>query len=344
MVRAHRGPQIAGLSQLEDLTRMGSIRRILVAVKEPMARALPAVAKATQLARALDAQLELFHAIDNALYVDMLAMTGSALEPFEDEQRTQFLQRLGRIAARVRLHGVGVSTAVEWDYPVYEAIVRRAAAIGADLIVAERHAGRHIAPGFLGLADWELLRLSPVPVLLVKKSRPYHHPAVLAAVDPGLAFAKPAALDQEILRVATVVSDALRGKLHAVHACAPVPASLTALSAAAASRIVTVESARASSGFERLLRPTNIPAARRHLLGGDPCEAVRATAARLRSDIVVMGALSRSGLKRLLIGNTAERLLDRLPCDLLIVKPAEFTNRVPHGSRGPRVLAVQPLC
>lgn len=344
MDRTRCGPQIAGLCNLKDLTRMGSIRRILVAVKDPMAGALPAVAKATQLARALGAQLELFHAIDTALYVDMLAMTGRALQPFEDEQRREFLQRLARIAARARLHSVEVTTAVECDYPVYEAIVRRAVASAADLIVAERHAGRHIAPGFLGLADWELLRLSPVPVLLVKKARPYHHPALLAAVDPGLAFAKPAGLDQEILRIATTVSDALRGELHAVHACAPVPTGLTALGAAAASRIVTAESARARSGFARLLRSTNIPTARRYLVGGDPCEAVRATAARLRSDIVVMGAMSRSGLKRMLIGNTAERLLDRLPCDLLIVKPAEFTNRVPRGGRGPRVLAVQPLC
>jgi len=323
---------------------MVSVRRILVAVKEPMARVLPAVAKATQLARALGARLELFHAIDAALYVDMLAMTGNALQPFEDEQREQLAQRLSRIAARARLHGVEVSVAVEWDYPVYEAIVRRAVAIGADLIVAERHAGRHIAPGFLGLADWELLRLSPMPVLLVKKARPYHHPAVLAAVDPGLAFGKPAGLDQDILRIASTVTEALRGKLHAVHACAPVPASLTALGTTAASRIVATERARASSGFERLLRSTNIPAARRYLVGGDPCDGVRATAVRLRTDIVVMGAMSRSGLKRMLIGNTAERLLDRLSCDLLIVKPAEFANRVPRRCRGPRVLAVQPLC
>jgi universal stress protein E len=222
--------------------------------------------------------------------------------------------------------------------------VRRAMAIGADLIVAERHAGRHIASGFLGLADWELLRLSPVPVLLVKKARPYHHPDVLAAVDPGLASAKPASLDREILRIAAAVSEGLRGKLHAVHACAPVAAALTALSAAAASRTVTAERARASRGFEWLLRPTNIPAARRYLVGGDPCDAVRATAARVRSDIVVMGAVSRRGLQRLLIGNTAERLLDRLSCDLLIVKPAEFVNRVPRRCRGPRVLAVQPSC
>ena len=45
---------------------------------------------------------------------------------------------------------------------------------------------------------------------------------------------------------------------------------------------------------------------------------------RLRADAVVMGAISRSGLKGLFLGNTAEDVLDRLHCDLVIVKPAGF--------------------
>jgi universal stress protein E len=57
----------------------------------------------------------------------------------------------------------------------------------------------------------------------------------------------------------------------------------------------------------------------------------------------VMGAISRSGLKRVFIGNTAEQLLDRLPCDLLIVKPAEFVSRVPITRRGARVVTIQPV-
>ena len=48
---------------------MQAIRRILVAIKDPQARSLPAVAKAAQLARALGAEMELFHAIDAPLYV-----------------------------------------------------------------------------------------------------------------------------------------------------------------------------------------------------------------------------------------------------------------------------------
>jgi universal stress protein E len=50
---------------------------------------------------------------------------------------------------------------------------------------------------------------------------------------------------------------------------------------------------------------------------------------QLRADLVIMGAVSRSGLKGLFLGNTAEDVLDRLHCDLLIVKPDGFKAALP---------------
>jgi universal stress protein E len=44
---------------------------------------------------------------------------------------------------------------------------------------------------------------------------------------------------------------------------------------------------------------------------------------------MIMGAISRSGLQRAFIGSTAERVLDRLPCDALIVKPPGFSASLP---------------
>jgi hypothetical protein len=75
----------------------------------------------------------------------------------------------------------------------------------------------------LHLTDWELLRYSPVPVLLVKSKKPYRNPVVLAAVDPTHANAKPTQLDDEILKAAVTVRAAMRGSLHAVHAFVPLP-------------------------------------------------------------------------------------------------------------------------
>lgn len=321
---------------------MRAFRRILVAVKDPGARSLPAVNKGIQLSRALGAELELFHALDSTYYTDMLCVTAERTQRMECDERREYLQRLERIAARARLHTPRVSVAVEWDYPAYEAIVRRSLKIDADLIVAQCHAGRRIAPGLLRLSDWELLRLSSAPVLLVKRTRPYHRPTILMALDPSHAFAKPARLDVEIVEAGSAVSAGLRGKLHAVHAYASAAAGMAG-AAAAGTRVQEAASASVSAGLDRALRSTDIVPACRHLVPGDPTDVVRDTARRLRADIVVAGAVSRSGLKRAFIGNTAERLLDCLPCDLLIVKPPEFSSPVPRAARGARLVAVEPL-
>ena len=51
---------------MRDARAMQPIRRILVAIKDPAARALPAVHKAAQIAKGLNAQLTLFHDIATA--------------------------------------------------------------------------------------------------------------------------------------------------------------------------------------------------------------------------------------------------------------------------------------
>jgi universal stress protein E len=43
-----------------------------------------------------------------------------------------------------------------------------------------------------------------------------------------------------------------------------------------------------------------------------------------------MGAISRTRLQEVFIGSTAERVLDRLPCDVLVVKPGDFAERLPY--------------
>ncbi len=325
---------------------MRSIRRILVAVKDPTSKRSPAVAKAAQLARALGADLELFHSISTPRYVDAYS-SNETLPDIERMTRRQCMEQLEAMAGSVRRKGLKVAVSAEWDYPVYEAIVRRATCVKADLIAAERHAGRHIAPGLLQLTDWELLRLSPVPVLLVKTAGAYRRPAVLAAIDPAHTYSKPAKLDDEILRAGFTVANALRGTLHAVHAYIPVPIGAFpyySLNENVLVRLEAQSAAVAQRSFDRALRSVKIPKARRHLVGLHPITAIEHTARETRSAIVVMGAVSRSGLKRLFIGNTAESLLDRLPCDVLIVKPAHFASRVQRRRRGIRrpVMAAIP--
>jgi nucleotide-binding universal stress UspA family protein len=43
----------------------------------------------------------------------------------------------------------------------------------------------------------------------------------------------------------------------------------------------------------------------------------------MRAALIVMGAASRSGLKSIFIGSTAERALDSFTCDVLVIKPRQ---------------------
>lgn len=321
---------------------MSPIHRILVAVKDPWARSLPAVTKAAQIAQATGAALELYHSISDAIYINTLVGAGLDGGPLEEAARERYVKRLEAVAAPLRRRGLRVRTAAVWDHPIYEAIVRRAEATRADLVVAERHATRHVAPWLLRFTDWELLRLSPVPVLLVKSPRAYRRPVILAALDPSHAFAKPSGLDGGILKQARAVNAALRGRLHVVHAYAPMAISYLGAGQDAVSTFDRVEKhtrAQAATGLKRLLRGTRIPPARRHLVASHPIDAIHAVARAIDSAIVVMGAVSRSGLKRAFIGNTAERVLDQLSCDVLVVKGPRFKSQVHRVSRGPRLVA-----
>jgi len=320
---------------------MRTIHRILVAVKDPMARRLPAVDKAAQLARALGADIELFHAISGPIYLGSEGFDGGNLADVENVRRVQFKSRLEALAGPIRSQGVKVATGAEWDFPAGEAIVRRAARTKADLIVAECHAGAHHGSWFLRLTDWEVLRYSPMPVLLVKSKRPYRHPVVLAAVDPSHAFAKPAKLDAEILRAAAWVKNALRGTLHAVHAYVPMPtdAKPSELLDPAATEILDARArTHARARLQPLLEKVTVAPGRRHLIGQHPINAIPDLAKEIGCDILVMGAVSRSGLKRIFIGNTAERVLDEIACDVLVVKPPGFPSRIPSAKRGARVV------
>jgi len=321
---------------------MRTVRRILVAVKEPKAKVLPAVEKAAQLARAFGADIELFHALTAPIYLGLEGRENVRLAQVENARCEQLRSRLEAIAEPIRKHGLTVTIHAERDYPSGEAIVRRAARIRADLIVAECHASEHRGFWPLRLTDWDLLRYSAVPVLLVKSRQPYRHPVVLAAVDPAHAFAKTAKLDQEIVRVAMDVTKAFRGSMHAVHAYVPMPMDATGaelLNPEATQILKARARAHARVRLSPLLKKTRIPLTRQHFVGEHLINAIPELAQEIGCNILVMGAVSRSGFKRLFIGNTAERMLDEVRCDVLVVKPPGFVSRIARRQRGARYVA-----
>ena len=324
-------------------------QRVLFAIRNPEARSQPGLAKAIQVARALGASLELFHALTDAVFIELAGYEDSSMDRLRERLEGEARIPLARLCAVARKHGVPATSTVAWDYPPHEAVVRRASEIGADLIIAECHKGARTRPWLIHLTDWELLRNSPVPVLLLKGPKPYHRPLVLATVDPAHVHAKPLELDDRIVAAAAEIGKALRGALHIMHANYPtiIGSSVTtaAMKATASWSMLSFDELKEqeSQAFEAFRSSVGVPRTHAHLVEGNPAVAIPRQAKELGAGIVVMGALSRSGLERVFIGNTAERILGALSCDVLVVKPKAFATRVARETRGMRVISPTTL-
>src|SRR5690348_8194962 len=144
---------------------MTAIRRILVAIKDPDSKSLPAIPKAVRLARGFEAELILFHAITDLVPADAYFYAHGDVKRVHRDTLAKYQKRLEALAERLREQGIRARVCAAWDFPAHEAIVRHARKHKADLIVSECHAGRRFAPWLMHLTDWELLRTSPVPVL-----------------------------------------------------------------------------------------------------------------------------------------------------------------------------------
>lgn len=77
----------------------------------------------------------------------------------------------------------------------------------------------------------------------------------------------------------------------------------------------------ATQGVDR--PPTQV-----HLVPGAARDALPPLAARLGPDLVVMGTVGRTGLRGLIMGNSAETILQSVNCSVLAVKPDGFVSPV----------------
>jgi universal stress protein E len=120
----------------------------------------------------------------------------------------------------------------------------------------------------------------------------------------------------------------LNGSVAALHVHA-LPGALEAMGDAAAAATLTTAPLPESPSLEeiarslaQLLEPYGVPPDRQHVETGRPADGIVAFATDRNADLVVMGAVSRSRLERFFVGSTAESVLDRLPCNVLVEKPA----------------------
>lgn len=307
---------------------------MMVVVSNPFAREQLAAKKAAAVARRCGARVVLFNAFMVPQPIADVPM--DSREQIIESAIRQRRERLDRIAADLRLPR-STKSIVRWDYPIHEAVVRQVRQTKPDVLLTESHRHGRLARIVLANTDWQLMRDCPCPLWFVRSPELPRTPRWLVAVDPRHTHAKPARLDERLLRATQGAIQQLGGRISVVHAYETPASAVPDMPMEPLPLPISPQRTRA---FVVATGQSVVKLAGRHRIGvenctvreGDPTKVIAAEASRQRADVLVMGAVSRSLLARPVIGSTAERVIDHVDCDVFVVKPAGFNPRVKRSS------------
>jgi universal stress protein E len=169
--------------------------------------------------------------------------------------------------------------------------------------------------------DWQLLRSVPVPVLLVGVTGSGKRPAVgsnvLATLDLRHNDRKHRTLNLRVLDAAARFAEISGGKMHCV-AVVEYSKVLSELDVLSAQRVRRDVIAKTQDLLSAMLEPYAVAKSRIHRPAGKVGQMVAETARKAKAGLVVVGS-SASG--RGILGGSAEKILERVPGDLLVVHP-----------------------
>lgn len=304
---------------------MKRFRKLLCYVRSSESSS-PGLTKAVELATRTGASLTLIDVLPSSTGKPWLSLPGNTTvdQLVIDGRR----EELAELAAEARDRGVSVAIDVVTGSPFIE-IIRHVVENGHDLVIKTAEGTEGTFGGLLGTTALHLMRKCPVPVWVVEPSSDVTVKRVLAAVNPDPDDPDGDELSTRVLQLARSLAETENAELDVVHAWwLDVEPLLRGrrinMPPAQVDGLVRETRGSAERAFDELVKRVDLEAvqSKLHLIKGKPFEVINRFASK--SDLVVLGSLSRSGLQGLLIGNTAERVLRQIDCSVLAVKPKGF--------------------
>lgn len=225
------------------------------------------------------------------------------------------------LACRYRDKVDALSCDVDWSEGRELGICRYALKHQADLIVTPLSAARPLHEILYGSSIHRLLAYAACPVLVSQVSSWDGNKAILACVDVSEATHR--SLNESIAQHALSLANLLDVPLHILNV-APLPEislgrfSSTFDVSAMQARMIANRKQELSRLRGNLKEPAK--GITLHTRSGILIGEMRSLANEIGAKIVVMGTASREGLRRFLIGNSAEAALNRLDTDVLFIK------------------------
>lgn len=303
------------------------LKRILLIAPSEMTRT-PAFDRAQALAIATGALLHIV-AFD---YVASLEVAGLFDHDAMARAREGYLQvHRHWLEQQVRFQrraGLAVSCEVVWAKPNLAHVLAYVNDFHADLVIKDVQHVSALDRTFHQPLDWLLLRDCPACLHLVTDARHPKPLKVLAAIDLSHLEELTYGLNERVLELASTLAHVCDAHLHLLNVSnwsvvgdtpTSVPTQSLDSSLGEAVNDAQVEA------FDVLAERYGVEQERQHVLTGIPHKVISLFARRNTFDVVVLGTVYRDKLDRL-IGSTAESVLNRTSCSLMIVKPSPWVD------------------
>lgn len=280
------------------------------------------------LASAHEAHVELVHVVDGPSHH---VWFGDDDDPWDHVVCNERQEQLEEVAERLRADGRSVHCTVPAGPPHIE-LIRHVHRTRCDLLyIVDEPPGRGEERSF-GPTTKKLLRKCPAPVWAARLGSTGHPRRVLVALDLQPSGDDAERPNQRMLdacrRVAGPSTDVILLHVWNVWGEELLRSRMSEVDFIRAMDHARGQHQHALDAWTARFETAGLrPDAR--LERGEARTMLPRLVDHFAPDLVIMGTLCRTGLPGLIIGNTAERILNRLACSVLTVKPEDFVSPVP---------------
>ena len=285
-----------------------------------------ALGQAVRMARRNQAKLHVIHVIEDSVVSDLREALDVEADPFHEEVRAAALQRLNDFIAETGPQEIDLSVEVAIGVPL-QLILQRVQDVKADLLAVgmKGTSGRSIRTGTLAT---KCVRKAATRVMLVHENQPETFTSVVACVD----FSE---VSERVVKQAVRAAVQNKAALHVMHAFYPPWKVLHYMAPTRQAAPDYQEQYRQNlkARLEQLLEPfrdeTRDLEVQCHLVEiSETAEAIMESKKEFDADLIVLGTRGRTRLKTLLLGTTAERIIQEAWCSVLAIKPEGFEYSV----------------
>jgi len=206
--------------------------------------------------------------------------------------------------------GLRVTHDCNWTSDWYSAVSRAALRANADLVIKSTFRHGKLQRLLHRTSDFTIMRHSPAPVLLVRDRKSFSGKSILAALDIESKDEGHIGLNNAVMKHAHMMAEFTGLPLHVIAATSAKPDF---------SHLIEGEDLHPDGKEATLAHAFGVERAHFHIVRGDAKRVIPERVNFLKADMVVLGVSKRGGAKGVLVGTTAQKILDKLDCDVLAV-------------------------